>query len=54
MSSIFSKNWAKLNTIYRIYFAWVLIFAEFVISLKSPKIDTTKNKPYHTSLLSLT
>ena len=24
-----------------------LIFAEFVTSLKLPKIDTAKNKPYH-------
>ena len=30
-----------------------LIFAEFVISLKSPKIDTAKNKPYYTSSLSV-
>ena len=28
-----------------------LIFAEFATSLKSPKIDTEKNKPYDTSLL---
>ena len=28
-----------------------LIFAEFVTSLKSPKIDTAKNKPYYTSSL---
>ena len=28
-----------------------LIFAEFVTSLKSPKTDTAKNKPYYTSLL---
>ena len=27
-----------------------LIFAEFATSLKSPKIDTVKNKPYFTSL----
>ena len=26
-----------------------LIFAEFVTSLKSPKIDTAKNNPYYTS-----
>ena len=26
-----------------------LIFAEFVTSLKSPKIDTAKNKPYYTA-----
>ena len=25
-----------------------LIFAEFATSLKSPKIDTAKNKPYYT------
>ena len=30
-----------------------LIFAEFATSLKSPKIDTAKNKPYFTSLLRL-
>ena len=28
-----------------------LIFAEFATSLKSPKIDTAKNKPYYTSSL---
>ena len=28
-----------------------LIFAEFATSLKSPKIDTAKNKPYYTSTL---
>ena len=28
-----------------------LIFAEFVTSLKSPKIDTAKNKPYYMSSL---
>ena len=28
-----------------------LIFAEFATSLKSPKNDTVKNKPYYTSLL---
>ena len=28
-----------------------LIFAEFATSLKSPKIHTAKNKPYHTSSL---
>ena len=28
-----------------------LIFAEFATSLKSPKIDTAKNKPYYMSLL---
>ena len=27
------------------------IFAEFAISLKLPKIDTAKNKPYYTSSL---
>ena len=29
----------------------VLIFAEFETSLKSPKIDKAKNKPYYTSSL---
>ena len=28
-----------------------LIFAEFATSLKSPKIDTAKNKPYNTASL---
>ena len=28
-----------------------LIFAEFATSLKSPKLDTAKNKPYYTSSL---
>ena len=28
-----------------------LMFAEFATSLKSPKIDTAKNKPYYTSSL---
>ena len=28
-----------------------LIFAEFATSLKFPKIDTVKNKPYYTSSL---
>ena len=40
-------------TVYRISgtFRVVLIFAEFATSLKSPKIDTAKNKPYYTSSL---
>ena len=32
-------------------FREILIFAEFATSLKSPKIDTVKNKPYYTSSL---
>ena len=28
-----------------------LIFAEFATSLKSPKVDTAKNKPYYASSL---
>ena len=30
-----------------------LIFAEFAASLKSPTIDTAKNKPYYTSSLTV-
>ena len=41
---------SKLYTVYREFFA-SLIFAEFATSLKSPKIDTAKNKPYYTSAL---
>ena len=40
-------------TVYRIsgFFRVGLIFAEFATSLKSPKIDTAKNKPYYKSSL---
>ena len=43
----------KYNMVYHI--SWIfragLIFAEFATSLKSPKIDTAKNKPSYTSSL---
>ena len=41
------------SSAYRIWgiFRVSLIFAEFATSLKSPKIDTVKNKPNHTSSL---
>ena len=39
--------------LYRIlgFFRMGLIFAEIATSMKSPKIDTAKNKPYYTSSL---
>ena len=40
-----------MHTVYREFFAWVLIFAEFPAFLKSPKIDTVKNKSYYISSL---
>ena len=40
-------TWYILGKIYGI-FRVGLIFAEFATSLKSPKIETAKNKPYYT------
>ena len=52
-SFTYGKQWYFLHCIYRIsgIFRVGLIFAEFATSLKSPKIDTAKNKPYDTSSL---
>ena len=36
-----------IYTVYQEFFWVVLIFADFATSLKSPKIDTVKNKPYY-------
>ena len=41
------KLYYRISGIFRVG----LIFAEFTTSLKSPKIDTAKNKPYFMSLL---
>ena len=43
----------NMKTVYRIsgIFCVDFIFAEFATTLKSPKIDIAKNKPYYTSSL---
>ena len=45
------KILSNLHTPYIGNFRVGLIFAQFATSLKSPKIDTAKNKPYCTSAL---
>ena len=43
-SAVHSASDCRILGIFRVGF----IFAEFMTSLKSPKIDTAKNKPYYT------